>query len=109
MTSIRTTKKPLTGWVSPEIYGKVTHLCTGDDAPYRSVSEYIVSLVNRDLAIREHTASHPEAALPGAAQSDVAASEPSALYGPGVDFTSSFLAALEDPGVIDKLKLLLQK
>lgn len=96
MTSVFTKKKPLTGWVSPEIYQQVLQLCSGEDSPYKSISEYVTTLVNRDLAVREH-------------KSEV--SEPQTQYAhtQTLDITAALIEALNRPEVVAKLKDTLQK
>ena len=103
MTSVRTTKKPLTGWVSPEIYQQVLQLCSGDDSPYKSISEYVTSLVNRDLALRDHKIAYPE--TPTATLSETSADYTSTQ---APDIAAALMAALDDPEFIAKLKTALQ-
>lgn len=49
----RTNKKQLTAWASIETYNKVKALTEGDAPAFESVSEYLISVVNQDLARRE--------------------------------------------------------
>lgn len=48
-----TNKKQLTAWASIETYNKVKAITEGDDAPFESISEYILTVINQDLARRE--------------------------------------------------------
>lgn len=48
-----TNKKQLSAWASIETYNKVKALTEGDTPAFESVSEYLLSVVNQDLARRE--------------------------------------------------------
>lgn len=49
----RTNKKQLSAWASVETYNKVKALTEGEEPPFESISEYLLTVVNQDLARRE--------------------------------------------------------
>ena len=48
-----TNKKQLTAWASIETYNKVKALTEGESPSFESISEYILAIINQDLARRE--------------------------------------------------------
>ena len=49
----RTNKKQISAWASLETYNKVKALTEGDEPPFESISEYVMTIINQDLARRE--------------------------------------------------------
>ena len=49
----RTNKKQISAWASIETYNKVKALTEGEEPPFESISEYVMTIINQDLARRE--------------------------------------------------------
>jgi len=53
MVTIESKKEQIGFRISPEYYRKIKELCQGDDTPFTSISDYMTSLVVRDMTRRE--------------------------------------------------------
>lgn len=53
MVTIESKKEQIGFRISPEYYRKIKELCQGDDTPFTSISDYMTSLVVRDMTMRE--------------------------------------------------------
>ncbi|MCK9314191.1 MAG: hypothetical protein M0P20_09115 [Methanocorpusculum sp.] len=57
MVTIESKKEQIGFRISPEYYRKIKELCQGDDTPFTSISDYMTSLVVRDMTRREMSTS----------------------------------------------------
>ena len=57
MVTIESKKEQIGFRISPEYYRKIKELCQGDDTPFTSISDYMTSLVIRDMTRREMSTS----------------------------------------------------
>ena len=53
MVTIESKKEQIGFRISPEYYRRVKDLCSGDDTPFTSISDYMTSLVVADMTRRE--------------------------------------------------------
>jgi len=53
MVTIESKKEQIGFRISPEYYRRVRELCSGDDTPFTSISDYMTSLVVADMTRRE--------------------------------------------------------
>jgi len=81
MVTIESKKEQIGFRISPEYYRRVKELCSGDDTPFTSISDYMTSLVVADITRRDMG---------------------------GNDITSRVLEVLESPEVLKKIQEIIE-